>query len=237
MEHILEYRYFKFNEDPDDIKDPTEPFFMGNKKRSHKRSHKEYKKLERESEDVNVMDVSDLLHYKEKDRKLKEYFGITYDELKEVLNSQLAKYNKIFNPIKKPNENLNLLRGTYIIGPYSSGKSHVALFLSLLLGLDVNFQNSNRHNEIPNIRKRCWEILEENFSLTEMMKFNNLKEGNFLVLNFSFNSFEIMPLFKTFSNFASMLNKYRTFNLQYLLNNRVSNFATHFFPKFLILCL
>lgn len=110
---------------------------------------------------------------------LEIYFS---DELKIELKKQLLKYNQIFNNSKLPNENLNLQRGTYIIGPYSSGKSHIALFLSLLLGLDAKFTNIKKKKEIPNVREKCWDILFQAFSSNEIKNMIYLRKSNFVTL-------------------------------------------------------
>lgn len=117
---------------------------------------------------------------------LQIYF--TEDLKKEFINL-LDKYLEIFN---KNIKNIQFLKpGTFILGPYSSGKSHIALFFAFLLGLDVNFSDDKKRKEIPNIREFCWNILENDsiFGKEFIKKYDILRRGNFLVAFVSLTNF------------------------------------------------
>ena len=101
-------------------------------------------------------------------------------KLKDELLSLLKKYQMIFDPHQF---NIQSLKpGTVILGPYSSGKSHFALFVALLLGLEINFNDPSLREKIPNIREKCWEILEreENFG-NQIKELHDLKVNKYLV--------------------------------------------------------
>jgi len=119
-------------------------------------------------------------------------------ELKGELSSLLNKYNTIFDPRQVHIQSLK--PGTVILGPYSSGKSHFALFLAFLIGLDVNFTNPRLREEISNIREKCWEILERKENLGYRVKeLKDLREGKFLV------SFVTLTNYREQSNFLSII--------------------------------